>query len=685
LVHLAGLEAASICPLGDRCCYIAGMAQTANVILCATVMTVLWSLVGLPIAARVSAPLLSYFLAPPFGWAVSSTLTLPLLAFVGISRVSVAAVTAVLAVAALAVLWAGRHRYGDSGPSRGPVIAIAATGLLALAPLAAILPKESVEGVRLAVPIFDHSKIAMIDEMARSGVPPSNPFFHETGAPSRLSYYYLWYFSAACMAKLTGVSGWEADAAQTWFTAWSSLMVVVGFALWLGGRVSAGLFAVAIAATASARWVLEWVLGEASVHPLIRWATGFGGWLFQVSWAPQHVASAMLVVLACYSISQLPHRRDPVLVLILSLVAAAAFQSSVWAGGFAFAISAAAIGIKILWQLPGPSRGPFLARAGIAALIATGLVAPLLYDQWTITAMRDGTSPLAIAPLPVLGDVFSELVRTIFDAPAFWFVYLPVELPASYVAGVIALVAMLRHKTAGNDDRPHVIQAFTLLLAGSLLCSALLIGDVGGNNDLAWRSALPAILLLICFAAIGLAQWTATRRRLPAALAVAGIAIGLPEGFAQIGINLSGKPSASEAAFAKSSALWAAVRRHTEINARIGNNPMFLGDMTPWPVNISWALLADRRSCYAGYNLGVPFAPVSAGRREAIEKLFLRVFDGRPAPDDVQELAERHGCDVVLVTPHDQAWSNDPFRSSNHYGLVEEQPDEWRIYRKITP
>src|SRR5207247_760504 len=142
----------------------------------------------------------------------------------------------------------------------------------------------------------DHSKVAMIDEMARAGVPPVNPFFNEIGTPQRLSYYYLWHYSAAVVAIITGVSGWEADAALTWFTAFSSLLVVIGFSIWFSGRESAGIFAAVIAATASLRSIVEWIFGEEFTHSLIRWTTGFGGWLLQVSWAPQHVASAVSVV-----------------------------------------------------------------------------------------------------------------------------------------------------------------------------------------------------------------------------------------------------------------------------------------------------------------------------------------------------------------------------------------------------
>jgi hypothetical protein len=521
----------------------------------------------------------------------------------------------------------------------------------------------------------------MIDEMARSGVPAVNPFFHETGTPERLSYYYLWYFSAAVMSVLTGASGWETDAAQTWFTALSSLLAVIGFSIWLSNRASAGVFVVAVAATASLRPALEWLFGEATAHALIRWATGFGGWLFQTSWAPQHVASATLVVITGYLIAQLPSRREPFFVLILALVAAAAFQSSVWAGGFALGISSAALGLATAWHLPTPSRVSFLWRAGLAGGVTLLLVMPFLYDQITITAMRDVGWPITIAPLPVVGGAFPEGIGRVVDVPAYWMVYLPIELPASYVAGLLALVALLRNRTL-DDSRTLVVKAFAVFTIGSLSCSWLLVGDLGGNNDLAWRSALPAILLLMCFAAAGLAQWTATRSRMLATIGITGIILGMPEGISQARVNISGKPSASEAAFAKSPALWEAVRRHTAAGERIANNPLFLSDITSWPVNMSWALLANRRSCYAGHNLAIPFATVSSARREAIDVLFTRVFSGQAQADDLHQLANRQGCDVAVVTAADGAWTADPFATSGLYRRVESRPGEWRIYRK---
>ena len=82
-------------------------------------------------------------------------------------------------------------------------------------------------------------------------------------------------------------------------------------------------------------------------------------------------------------------------------------------------------------------------------------------------------------------------------------------------------------------------------------------------------------------------------------------------------------------------------------DVRVANNPLFLEDVTPWPVNISWALLANRSSCFAGRELALAFAPLSPERREAINAQFVRVFAGNGTPDDVSDMATKYDCEVV--------------------------------------
>ncbi len=132
---------------------------------------------------------------------------------------------------------------------------------------------------------------------------------------------------------------------------------------------------------------------------------------------------------------------------------------------------------------------------------------------------------------------------------------------------------------------------------------------------------------------------------------------------------------------AASPQFWAAVRRHSGPGERVGNNPQFLQAMTPWPVNISWALFSDRRSCFAGRELALVYSTLRSQRTEEINAQFIKVFAGDGSPGDVQQLAIEYNCRAIVVTAADGAWGRDPFAASPRYRLVDESAEQWRIYR----
>ena len=651
------------------------MAHVENVFLCAAVMLALWTLVGAPIALRLAEPPTCWLWAPALGWAVYNVIVLPLLGWIGMGRATVLVVAAVFAIVAVVACVMQRPRL----PRRQSFLAIAAVvaaALLALAPAAAVLPKETPEGMTLAASIFDHSKIALVDEMIRSGVPPKNPFFSESGVPDGVAYYYLWHFSAAVVAVLTGVSGWEADAALTWFTAFASLLMMIGLATRLAGKMAAGFVVIVLAGAASVRPLLD--------TALIGKASGLSGWLFQMAWAPQHLASATCVLLACLLLVKLVHREDWFAPLILGLVAAAGFECSVWVGGVTFALGAAMIALYLLWTLAPERRLAFLLRALAAAALALAISFPFVRDQIGAAAARASGPPIVVAPVAILGTAFPESLRRILDVPAYWLVYLPVEFAAFYPAGLVGLFFLLKDRSLDAPGQ-QTIRPLALLAAASLVAAWLLRSVVADNNDLGWRAVLPGLLLLIVFAAAAISRWPRRGARLCGILAAVGLVLTLPDTIQLLNEDFFASHPPSERLFATTPSMWQAVRRHAGPSERVANNPRFLDDMTPWPANISWALLGDRRSCYAGNELAIPFAPIPAAARAATEARFVRVFAGEPAADDVRELADRYGCDVVLVTAEDGAWRRDPFASSELYRLVETQPDRWRIYRRTNP
>ena len=656
------------------------MASPFHAALCALLAAAFWTVLGIALGRRLLPRALGRGAAPVIGWAVHSAVLLPIYAWIG-PWIGFSPI-AVLGAGALCVLASGLALAGRA-PQREaedaltiPAWAFAAAAVLALAPAVAILPKFSGDAVQLADPIFDHSKIAIVDAMARLGLPPVNPVFGELGAPGHLAYYYLWHFSAAELALALGASGWEADIGLTWFTAFASLSLMMGGAVWLGKRAAAAIWVVILAAAASLWVTLDWIAGARDLTPWLWPPIGMAGWLFQATWVPQHLMAASCAVAAMLVIVQYAQRQSLTLLLILVLLVVAGFESSSFVGGVTFAIAALIAAPILLLGIEPAQRRRFAIGLAVAALLAVCLAAPFILDQLAALRARGGGSPIVIEPYSVFGEALPHALRRLLDIPAYWLILLPIELPATFIAGAIALTAALRSAL----PRPEKLALASLAcLAGTgLIVSWLLVSTLGENNDLGLRAIIPAEMVLIVAAAAGFFQ--ARWRAAIVATALGGLALGLPDTAAMIRSNAAGEPRPGGKILAQTPELWDAVRRYAAPGARVANNPLFLRDVTPWPVNISWALLANRSSCFAGRELAVALAPLPPPRRDAINAQFIRVFAGEGTAADVSDMATRYGCEVVVVVPQDKTWDNDPFAASPAYRLAENRDGRWRIY-----
>jgi hypothetical protein len=659
------------------------MVSLLHVLLCATMAVLFWTAFGYPIA-RMSVPAgwSALAAAPALGWAAFSAASLPVLPIVGFTPAAVAALSAAaLAGSALATLSLRKGRPDGPGRPTIPAWVFVLAGLAACAPAVAVMPKHVAEGVILAAPAFDHSKVAIIDEIARLGLPPGNPTFGEAGQPARLAYYYLWHLSAATLALPLGASGWEADIALTWFTAFSSLLLMMGLAVWIGGRAAAAVWVVPLSLVGSSRPALAALLGPEALDRLLSGYGTLGGWLVQATWSPQHLASACCVLLAVVLAVRLAEGGDRRLVPALALAVAAGYGSSTWIGGVAFAVAAVPVGLALLLRLDAGARAPFLLNAAAAAALGLALAFPLLGDQYAATSARGGGTPIGLWPYEVLGSAVPDGLRRWLDLPAYWLLLLPVDLPAAYAAGVagLAAAAVAARRGAAREGGGRLVGVLGLLALASFAASWLLVSTIW-SNDLGWRALLPGILVTTAAAAAALSRWLAGHRLALAGGALALAALGVPDGLRVASSNLAGRPTPAAAAFARTPELWEAVRRHSAPADRVANNPLFLADLTPWPINASWAYLADRRSCYASFALALPFTPLPAARLAELEALFVRVFAGDGSADEVRDLADRYHCRLVVVTPSDGAWERDPFAASPSYRLVDSEPGRWRLY-----
>jgi hypothetical protein len=412
----------------------------------------------------------------------------------------------------------------------------------------------------------------------------------------------------------------------------------------------------------------------------LRPASGFAAWLGHASWAPQHLVSASCVVLAIWLMSQIAQRGTPLLVVTLALVTAAGFESSTWVGGVTFTVAASIVAVILLATTAPGQRRSLAVGIAVAAVLAACLAAPFILDQVLATAARDSGPPIVLQPTAVLGQSLPEEWRRFLDLPAFWLVYLPVEFPAVFPLGAVAIAVLLGSGRL-DADRSQTTFVLVALAAASLTVSWLFASRIG-YNDLGWRAAIPGLMVLTIMSAVILARWIDERQLVPAALGLVLLGLGLYESIGYLRENAVGTSTPQGRVFARTPELWAAVRRHSGAGERVANNPLFLDRMTLWPGNISWALLANRRSCFAADQLLLAFAPLQRVRREAIQKQFINVFAGDASADDIGELANRYDCALAVVTAADGAWAKDPFAASPLYHLVETRNGEWRIYRR---
>jgi hypothetical protein len=654
------------------------MASTFHVVYGAAAALAFWTLLGRVVLHRLAAPGLAWPLAPVAGWAIHSVVALPVFFVVPFSATTIALVAgALLVLWSVAARWPRSDRQAEPAVARVPAWTVVGAALLATIVAAAVLPKQLGDAITLSDPIFDHVKAALVDDIARFGLPPGNPFMAGQG---RLAYYYLWHFSAAEVARLLGLSGWEADAALTFVSAFMSLVAMMGLAVRVAGRASAAAWVVVFAAASSTRFLLVTLFGEPGLDAWLQNPGGFAGWFFQSAWVPQHLAGTSCVLLAVYLMTRLAAHIDAATIVATGLLVAAGFETSTWVGGVTFALASVAIVPVLMIETEPARRLRLFGALVLVAALALAVASPFVRDQLAASAHRTGASPVALRAFPVLGERIPDSWRGLLDPFAYWLLLLPIELLAIYLPGLAAM----RHLTRGDGRSPRrrLVRCYAALTIAALIVAGWCASTLADNNDLAWRAVLLASTGLIVFAAAGMASWIAARRRLVVALVACAIVLALPEAGRLAAGDLTGPARPGMERFTAAPALWETVRRYAGPDERIANNPLSLDRMTNWPTNIGWGLLADRRSCYSTWELTQVYTTLPHDRLRAIDRRFVRVFAGEGTTDDVQALATEYDCRVVVVTPEDGAWTHDPFAGGDVYALVDEKADQWRIYRR---
>ena len=652
------------------------MPSTISALAAALIAALFFTSSGWALARLILPRPLALGVAPILGWAIFSVIALPFFSFFPFTHFLVSAFALVFLMMSCALLALGGLPAVDV-PSL-PWWAFAISGVQALLPAIAIMPKYVHGGVLLGPPMYDHAKVAIIDQIIRQGMPPQNPFFGLAGARSSLAYYYLWHFSAAALGIVLHINGWTADIAMTWFTAFASAMLMMALAMYFTGKRLAIWLVPVLSIPASLRPVIG-LFSSNNAKSLIIPDSDIGAWVNQASWVPQHLASGCCCVVSALLIARIAYSGSWLAAVIMSLTVAVGFESSTWVGGVAFSVAALAVTPLLMQNMTAQERYRFTTRAGVAALLAGAVIAPFCLQQAADMASKGVGVPVALGPYHALGADFGAGFRPLVDLLAFWPVVVPFNLPALFPVGAIGYAYALRQ----SGRRDPVVMVLGCFAVACLAVTWLARSSID-NNDLGWRAAIPSILILTAFAAVAWSRWLSSAASVGIAAALVLAVAGLPQEVTKLRQNLFGQQPADAAGLARSASFWNDVRKYAGPGQRVGNNPELLSDLTPWPDNISWALLSNRPSCYSGWSTAIAYTDLSSRNLKQVDDLFRRVFAGNAQLGDVHDLAFRYQCQVILEASTDGAWLHDPFANAPEYRLVDTRKGQWKIYERIT-
>lgn len=386
--------------------------------------------------------------------------------------------------------------------------------------LAWLLDVRIQDRLYVSVPWIDHSKrVAWIDAIMRTGVPPINPSTHP-GHPVKMFYYYGWYVWSATVQTLGGglVRPLHVLIAGVVWSGWAFIGSLALALRYLGGVSARRLRNSWLVAT-----ILLCVTGLDIGHGLLRlfnffnaggtanpprttewWNEQVTGFFDMMLWVPHHV-SAVVVGIFALSLFRWQNSSDPPrgrAAMVTAHVALAVSLASLATLSLYVALPLGLfLGCYAAWCLVARRTREATTLIGVA-VIALLLAAQFLYDLLTAPGagsavaftireftpveviLRSRTSPLVV-----------QLVNLVL-LPFNWFM----EFGFYFVAGIVYWI--WRRVQKRPVDRFAAGLFWTSILVASFLRSTI------GGNDLGWRSIMWAqIVLLIWSVEPASAMW----------------------------------------------------------------------------------------------------------------------------------------------------------------------------------
>jgi len=621
------------------------------------------------------APLAGIFVAGPF---------LHLACYLAQFSISVV-LTSWSFLVALLVWMLKRYPDGDSSFCQltlGKLIGILLlVAVWALFPISHIFPIIWDNGLYFRHQIFDHSKIALVDAICRNGLPAVSPYYAVDGIPVPLNYYYHWHFLAAVLKKVTGISGWLADVALTWYTAFAGVLFLCAIAIRLAKDALAAVWLLLFCLCGNSFMLLGWLFDYKFRHALeLLW--------MQLVWSPQHMFACFAVVMMVFFLALFLSEKKalPPYVFAIGGLGASALGSSVWVGGVA-------LGFAFPWLVggllvTGISRDQWKRLVLLFAL--AGILA-LIFSLPVLVSMISGPHGQTTDIFPIAFKLYiaetipcdSGIVKKFFYVALFFLVYVPFDF------GLLMLGAPALAAYRGRKGWAGYFKTLSICLLLGYVTVVGCVRSVIQNNDLAWRSA--GILVMV------LSIWTATacagvlfRPKAsqdndawsPRSLLVrwrsgwlvlfyAGLTIGLLGTMVDELIWNRPLPVKKARVMYRQIEFWEEIQRISGPDDLVAINPDgFLG-YTLWPTNIPWCVMGDRSTIFSAMEYVHNFSrSFSMDDKMACQDLLRRVYSGQGTQFDYAELVDHYKVDLFVVTRFDPCWNRVMHQGILGYRLV---------------
>ncbi|MBC8106536.1 MAG: hypothetical protein H7Z14_08100 [Anaerolineae bacterium] len=364
----------------------------------------------------------------------------------------------------------------------------------------------------MSVPWVDHSKrVAWIDAIMRTGVPPTNPSTHP-GQPIKMFYYYGWYVWSATVQTLGGglIRPLHALVAGVVWSGWAFIGSLALALRYLGGVRTRRLRQSWLVAT-----LLLCVTGLDIGHGLLRlynfltaggaanpprttewWNEQVTGFFDMMLWVPHHVCGVVVGIFALSLLrwmisSDAPRRHGAIIAAHVTLAVSLASLATV------SLYVALPLGIFLacytMWCLFARRTREAMTLIG-AAVLALLLAAQFLYDLLTAPGAGSAVAFTIREFTPITIILRSRTSPTIVSLVNFallpfnWFM----EFGFFLIAGIVYW--FWRRAQKRPVDRFAAGLFWTSILVASFLRSTI------GGNDLGWRSIMWAQIVLLVWA-----------------------------------------------------------------------------------------------------------------------------------------------------------------------------------------